>query len=510
MTQPSVAIIGAGPAGLTAGYLLAKQGVSTTILEADPHYVGGISRTAKYKGFLFDIGGHRFFSKSKDIEDLWTEILPDDMLVRPRSSRIFYRGKLFSYPLKAGEALVKLGPIEAAHCVLSYLKARLQPIVKPRSFEDWVTNQFGKRLFNIFFKTYTEKVWGMSCKEISADWAAQRIKGLSLMSAVWNALWPKKKGGGKGKLIKSLIDTFRYPRRGPGMMWEACAQKFKALGGTLKMGQRVTGCHWNADQGLWTITYRNADNEASEACAEHVISTAPLRQLAHGITPSLSGTALAAADSLKYRDFLTVVVILKDRGQFDDNWIYIHEPNVKVGRIQNFKSWSPEMVPDQSLGCYGLEYFCFEGDGLWNSSDKDLIELAKQELQKLGLAQPEDIQDGCVVRQQKAYPVYDDEYATHVETIRQELERSFPTLHLVGRNGMHKYNNQDHAMMTAMLCVENILEGKPIYDLWRVNQDAEYHEAGQAGDQVGATGLRLVPRRLSKTDAAEALEEAPA
>jgi protoporphyrinogen oxidase len=503
MTQPSVAIIGAGPAGLTAGYLLAKQGVQTTILEADPHYVGGISRTAKYKGFLFDIGGHRFFSKSKDIEDLWTEILPNDMLVRPRSSRIFYRGKLFSYPLKAGEALVKLGPIEAAHCVLSYLKARIWPIAEPRSFEDWVTNQFGRRLFNIFFKTYTEKVWGMSCKEISADWAAQRIKGLSLTSAIWNALWPKKKGG-KGKVIKSLIDTFRYPRRGPGMMWEACAQKFKELGGSLKMGQRVTGCDWNAEQGLWAITHRNAANDVAVVCADHVISTAPLRQLAHGITPSLSGTALAAADSLKYRDFLTVVVILKDRGQFDDNWIYIHEPSVKVGRIQNFKSWSPEMVPDPALACYGLEYFCFEGDGLWNSSDKDLIELAKQELQKLGLAQPEDIQDGCVVRQQKAYPVYDDDYATHVETIREELERNFPTLHLVGRNGMHKYNNQDHAMMTAMLCVENILEGKPVYDLWRVNQDAEYHEAGQAGDQVGATGLRLVPRRLAK---AEALEE---
>jgi protoporphyrinogen oxidase len=238
-----------------------------------------------------------------------------------------------------------------------------------------------------------------------------------------------------------------------------------------------------------------------------VISTAPLKQLAHGITPSMSGTTLAAADSLKYRDFLTVVLILKDRGQFDDNWIYIHEPNVQVGRIQNFKSWSPEMVPDPNLACYGLEYFCFEGDGLWNSSDKDLIDLAKKELAQLGLAQPEDVQDGCVVRQPKAYPVYDDEYAMHVNTIREELESRFPTMHLVGRNGMHKYNNQDHAMMTAMLCVENILAGKQVYDLWQVNQDAEYHEAGQAGDQTGATGLRLVPTRLAKE---EVLEEVKA
>jgi protoporphyrinogen oxidase len=502
MKQTSVVIIGAGPAGLTAGYLLAKQGVPTTILEADPQYVGGISRTAKHKGFLFDIGGHRFFSKSKEVEDLWTELLPDDMLVRPRSSRIFYRGKLFAYPLKAGEALFKLGPIEAARCVLSYLKARLRPIANPRSFEDWVTNQFGKRLFNIFFKTYTEKVWGMSCKEISADWAAQRIKGLSLTTAIWNAIWPKKKGG-KGKVIKTLIDSFRYPRKGPGMMWEACAKKFQERGGSLKMGQRVTGCHYDADKAEWTITYRNAVNDVGVIRAEHVISTAPMKQLAHGITPSLSGTSLAAADSLKYRDFVTVVVISKERGQFDDNWIYIHEPGVKVGRIQNFKSWSPEMVPDPNLACYGLEYFCFEGDGIWNASDSELIELAKRELNQLGLAVPEDVVDGCVVRQPKAYPVYDDDYAMHVNTIRDELESRFPTLHLIGRNGMHKYNNQDHAMMTAMLCAENIIAGKQVYDLWRVNQDAEYHEAGQAGARAGATGLRMVPSRVVSEPAME-------
>lgn len=499
MNSTKVAIIGAGPAGLTAAYLLAKSQTPVTVLEADPVYVGGISKTVKYKGFHFDIGGHRFFSKSKEVEDLWTELLPDDMLVRPRSSRIYYRGKLFSYPLKAGEALVKLGPIEAARCVLSYLKARAFPIDRPRSFEDWVTNQFGKRLFNIFFKTYTEKVWGMSCKEISADWAAQRIKGLSLTTAIWNALWPKKNSGGRGPIIKTLIDTFRYPRKGPGMMWEACADKTRNLGGQILMGQRVTGCHYDASTGKWLITHRDQAQNVSVLEAEHVISSAPLRQLAHGLTPALSGTAIAAADSLKYRDFLTVVLILKDRGQFDDNWIYIHEPNVKVGRIQNFKSWSPEMVPDPALNCYGLEYFCFEGDGLWSSSDQDLVTLANTELAKLGLGIPEDVVDGCVVRQPKAYPVYDDDYARHVDAVRDELESRFPNLHLVGRNGMHKYNNQDHAMMTAMLCVENILAGEPIYDLWRVNQDAEYHEEGQAG----AAGLRLVPTRLRPADVDE-------
>ncbi len=495
---PNVLVIGAGPAGLTAAYLLCKAGSSVMVVEADPTYVGGISRTARYKGFHFDIGGHRFFSKSKEVEDLWTEILPHDMLDRPRSSRIYYRGKFFSYPLKAGEALFKLGVLEAAHCVLSYAKARLRPTPNPRSFEDWVTNQFGARLFNIFFKTYTEKVWGMSCKEISADWAAQRIKGLSLRTAILNALWPRKKTKDKGQVIKTLIDSFRYPRKGPGMMWEACADKVRALGGVIEMGKKVVGCRWEEEAGLWIVTYEDERKARFQVQARHVISSAPMKQLAHGLRPVLSDNALRAADALKYRDFLTVMLILKDRQLFDDNWIYIHDPSVKVGRIQNFKSWSPEMVPDPSLCCYGLEYFCFEGDGLWSSSDQALIEQAKQELGKIGLAKPEDVLDGCVVRQPKAYPVYDDHYAANVAAIRTEIEARFPTLHLVGRNGMHKYNNQDHAMMTAMLCVRNILAERKVYDLWQVNQDAEYHEAGAAGAQqeVGATGLRQVPARI--------------
>jgi protoporphyrinogen oxidase len=499
MSDNTVAIIGAGPAGLTAAYLLAKKGVPVTVLEADPEYVGGISRTARYKGFHFDIGGHRFFSKAKEVEDLWTELLPDDMLDRPRSSRIFYRGQFFSYPLKAAEALKKLGVFESARCVLSYMKARAFPHANPRSFEDWVTNQFGARLFNIFFKTYTEKVWGMSCKEISADWAAQRIKGLSLKTAILNALFPKNPGD-KGEVIKTLIDTFRYPRKGPGMMWEACARRVKELGGTIHMGRRVTGCQYDAGRQLWTVTHEGAANDPAWTQARHVISSAPMRQLVGGLSPRPAPGALIAAESLRYRDFLTVVLILKDRDQFSDNWIYIHDPSVKVGRIQNFKSWSPEMVGDPSLNCYGLEYFCFEGDGLWNSTDEELLKLATAELAKIGLAAPEDVLDGCVVRQPKAYPVYDDHYARHVETIRRELEENYPNLHLVGRNGMHKYNNQDHAMMTAMLCAENIVAGRPVYDLWRVNQDAEYHEAGNAGAQAGATGLRMVPTRVNAAE----------
>ncbi|HZE57581.1 MAG TPA: NAD(P)/FAD-dependent oxidoreductase [Chthoniobacterales bacterium] len=496
--KTNVAIIGAGPAGLTAAYLLSKNNVPVTVLEADPVYVGGISRTATYKGFHFDIGGHRFFSKSKAVEDFWTEILPDDMLVRPRSSRIYYNGKFFAYPLRAFEALIKLGVVRSTLCLLSYFKAKLFPVKNPKNFEDWVSNQFGKRLFNTFFKTYTEKVWGMSCKDISADWAAQRIKGLSLGSAIKNALIPQRYNGDRSRVIKTLINSFRYPRRGPGMMWEACAEKTQAMGGKVEMGCKVVGLDYDAANETWAVTFKDPQGETQKLEADHVISSAPMRELVRGIQPAVSEAAKTAADSLKYRDFLTVMLIVKNRDAFHDNWIYIHDPNVKVGRIQNFRSWSPEMVPDDDKACYGLEYFCFEHDGVWDAKDEDLITQAERELLQIGLAKHGDVLDGTVVRQKKAYPVYDDDYASHVETIREELESRYPNLHLVGRNGMHKYNNQDHAMMTAMLCAENILADTKLYDLWEVNSDAEYHEAGHAAaKETNGTALRHVPSRLS-------------
>ena len=479
-----IAIIGAGPAGLTAAYLLAKENFNVTVFESDPVYVGGISRTEKYKGYHFDIGGHRFFSKSKEVEDFWTEILGDEMLDRPRSSRIFYNNKFFSYPLVAMEALQKLGIGESMLCVASYLKAKASPIKSPTNFEDWVTNQFGKRLFNIFFKTYTEKVWGIPCNQISADWAAQRIKGLSLSSAILNALVKPKQHADKGKVIKTLIDTFRYPKHGPGQMWEACAAKTVTMGGEIRMNTKVTGLTYSAAK--WTLELNNAETEDG---FDYVISSTPIRYLIPRIYPALPDEAVHASQQLKYRDFLTVVVILKEEDAFDDNWIYIHDPSVKVGRIQNFKSWSPFMVPDQSMACYGLEYFCFEGDGMWTSKDEDLVELAKKELAQIGLATPDKITDGYVVRQPKAYPVYDQVYTQHIDKIRAGLAE-YPGLYLVGRNGMHKYNNQDHSMMTAMLAVENIKAGEEIYDLWNVNQDAEYHEAGERGAEQGG---RMVP-----------------
>ena len=489
-----VICIGAGPAGLTAAYMLTKAGRAVTVIERDPVYVGGISRTVHYKGFLFDIGGHRFFSKSGRINALWDEILGAEFIERPRKSRIYYRGKLFDYPLKASNALKQLGPFEALRCVSSYLRARLFPIRDPGNFEEWVTNKFGHRLFSIFFRTYTEKVWGMKCTEISADWAAQRIKGLSLGKAIWNALAPARKPREGGEVIKTLINSFRYPRRGPGMMWERATEKVRAAGGEVLMGMTVTATSWDAAAGAWTVKAVDGTGASHEYKGAHLVSSAAMRDLIHGLSPKPASNVLAAAGKLRYRDFLVVALIVRDRQVFDDNWIYIHDPQVKVGRIQNFKSWSPEMVPDQSLNCYGMEYFCFEGDALWESPDQGLVELAKRELVSLNLASPDDIIDGHVIRQAKAYPVYDDAYQDHVATVVSALDRDFPTLHLVGRNGMHKYNNQDHAMLTGILVAENIIAGSRLSNPWLVNEDAEYHEEASPDKEERVVG-RAVPRR---------------
>jgi protoporphyrinogen oxidase len=487
-----VAIVGAGPAGLTASYLLSRAGQKVIVLEQDPKLVGGISRTVDHSGFLFDIGGHRFFSKSQEVVDLWNEILPDDFIERPRLSRIYYNGKFFAYPLKAVEALINLGPVTSGLCVLSYLWARLTPIREPKSFHDWVRNEFGEKLFSIFFRTYTEKVWGISCDTISADWAAQRIKGLDLGAAIRNGVMRSfnRKPAQRGTSgIKTLTESFRYPRRGPGMMWEAAARKTMAQDGDIRMDARVVGLDF--DGTLWQVTTERQDGAGDCVSARHVISSAPLHDLAAMLSPALQSRP--AASRLRYRDFLIVALIVR-RVDFDDNWVYIHDPSVKVGRVQNFRSWSPEMVPDPTLACLGLEYFCFEGDGLWTAPDSELVALAKREVAQIGLAAADAVIDGVVVRQAKAYPVYDHDYRDNVDVVRREIEARFPTLHLVGRNGMHKYNNQDHAMMTAMLTVENILAGERKFDVWNVNEDAEYHEEAREG-ALGSE--RLVPRAVS-------------
>jgi protoporphyrinogen oxidase len=490
-----VFVIGAGPAGLTTAYCLTKETPSVIVIEKDPVYVGGISRTVRHGNFLFDIGGHRFFSKAKEVVDLWHEILPDDFIERPRLSRIYYGGKFYSYPLSAFQALRNLGIVTSALCVLSYAYAKAFPIASPRTFHDWVRNSFGERLFQIFFKTYTEKVWGMSCDEISADWAAQRIKGLDLRVAIVNAL--KQSVGRKSRpaapgaeVVKTLIETFQYPRKGPGMMWEAAAARIAERGGRILMGRELAGLTYDHVQKFWRIEVVTADKKRESYTARHVVSSAPVRELVQKLAPK--PISLLHARALRYRDFLTVALMVEKTDIFADNWIYIHDPSVKVGRVQNFGSWSPEMAP-AGMTCLGLEYFCFEDDGLWTMSDEELLALAGREVAKIGLVSAAEVVGGCVVRQPKAYPVYDDSYREHMAVVRRDLEQGYPNLHLIGRNGMHKYNNQDHAMMTGMLTARNILAGEYIYDIWQVNQDAEYHEAGVSSAQAALASERLVP-----------------
>jgi protoporphyrinogen oxidase len=489
-----VVIIGAGPAGLTAAYQLCKEGVESVILEKDV-VVGGISRTVNYKGYLFDIGGHRFFTKVKAVDEMWREVLGEKkFLHRSRLSRIYYNKRFFYYPIKAANALWGLGLWNSTLTLASYMKAQMLPSKNEKSFEDWVSNRFGKRLFNIFFKTYTEKVWGIPCSEISADWAAQRIKGLSLIATIKNALLSSQSTN-KGDVIKTLIDAFDYPEKGPGQMWEMVAEDIQTRGSTLKMKSSVEKILWKP--GAVTALEIGIDGKKEKVDGTDFISSMPIQELVRKLSPKPPANVRDAAERLGYRDFLTVSLIVNKADLFQDNWIYIHDSSVKVGRIQNFKNWSPEMVPDPLKTCLGLEYFCFEGDGLWTMSDEDLIKLATEEIGALGLVDPKDVEDGAVVRMPKAYPVYDSVYAGAVNTIR-EFMAGLGNLYLVGRNGMHKYNNQDHSMLTAMLSVKNILGAK--YDVWEVNVDNEYHEEVSEGAEREITLLPstqpMVPKRI--------------
>ncbi|MFN7917496.1 MAG: NAD(P)/FAD-dependent oxidoreductase [Vicinamibacterales bacterium] len=473
-------VIGGGPAGLTAAYELTKAGHTVTVLEADD-IVGGISRTAQYKGFRFDIGGHRFFTKIAPVEALWHEILGDEFISVPRMSRIHYNGKFFDYPLKAANALSGLGVINAVRIVLSYMWWHYKPYPVEENFEQWVTNRFGKRLFEIFFKTYTEKVWGLSCTEIRAEWAAQRIQGLSLAKAILNATPLNRRAAG----IKTLIHEFQYPRLGPGQMWEMAAEKIE------QRGNRVLMKHWakqievGADGRATSVLVESPDGEMRLE-ADHVISTMPVRSLVRALSPAVPEPVRAAAEGLRYRDFLVVALMLQKENLFPDNWIYIHTPGVKVGRIQNFNNWSQAMVPVPGMTCLGMEYFCFKGDGLWDSSDEALIAQASRELEELGLAKASDVVDGAVIRMPKAYPIYDADYRGHLDNVRAHID-AIPNLHTVGRNGMHKYNNQDHSMLTAMMAVQN-MQGLASHDIWSVNTDTDYHEEQRLEPEKAAAG----------------------
>jgi protoporphyrinogen oxidase len=463
-----VVVLGAGPAGLTAGYLLAQQGKPVVVLESTDQ-VGGIARTQVRDGYRFDLGGHRFFTKVQEVDDLWHEIMKEEFLRRPRQSRIYWNDRFLEYPLQGIDVIKKLGPIELTRCMASYLWAATKPKGREESFEDWVSNRFGKRLYNHFFKTYTEKLWGVSASEIRAEWAAQRIKGLSFFSAAKSAFF-----GNRGNKIKSLISEFNYPRYGPGQMWEQMTADILEMRGEVRLNAPVT-------------RLRVSDGRVAEVVAggetlypSHVISSLPLRTTVGITVPEAPLDVRDAARGLRYREFLTVLLVIEGEDLFPDNWIYIHQPGVRVLRIQNFKSWSPWMVPNDTDASIGMEYFCFEGDDLWSMADDDLVAMAGHEIEKLHLARARKVKFGFVERVHKAYPIYDELYGERVDTIRGWLE-GITNLTQVGRNGLHRYNNSDHSMLTAMRAVDNILLGTH-HDIWAVNAESVYHEEHQENE----------------------------
>ena len=467
--NPPVAVLGAGPAGLTAAFRLAARGRPVIVFEAT-EALGGLAQTVVHDGYRFDLGGHRFFTKSREVSDLWEEVLGPEMLVRPRLSRIYWRGRFIEYPLRAGDVIARIGPVELSRCAASYAAARLRRPRPDVSFEDWVTARFGRRLFELFFKTYTEKVWGVPTDELRAEWAAQRIDGLSLWSALRSAL-----PGRRGDTPKSLIEEFRYPRLGPGQMWEEMARRIEQAGGEIRLGAPVDGLLVE-DGRVRAVTAVGEETAVAAA-----ISSAPLRTVAGIADPAPPPAVTETAQGLRYRDFLTVALTIEGEPPFPDNWVYVHDPRARVGRIQNYRAWSPWMTPDPRRSCIGLEYFCFEGDDLWSRADGDLIALAREEIALLGLVPAGRVADGHVVRVPKAYPIYDAEYAERVAAIRAWLD-GIPNLQQIGRNGLHRYNNSDHSMLTAMRAVENLCDGTA-HDIWAVNADSVYHERAETDEQ---------------------------
>lgn len=476
--QPTTVVVGAGPAGLTAAYQLSKADMPVVVYEASDA-AGGISQTVQRDGWRFDIGGHRFFTKVPQVEALWHEILDDDeFLLRPRMSRILYEGKFFDYPLRAWGALKTLGLLEAMRCVGSYLWVRVRPPKDQSAFEGWVAARFGWRLYRMFFKTYSEKVWGVPATEIQADWAAQRIKNLSLAGAVANALLPKR----NQKKITTLIEEFQYPKYGPGMMWERATELVGKNGGEVVFNAPVETIHRDGRRAVG-VTAGHDGTRARRDC-DHVISSMPLSELVACMDPPAPEQVREAAAGLGYREHLTVALVLPGEDGFPDNWIYVHTRGVQVGRVQNFGSWSPYMVKE-GLTCLGLEYFVNEGDELWSTADDELVALAKRELEATGLAKAHRVKAGYVARMPKAYPIYDEHYRRNVDVIREWLAAEATNVYPVGRNGMHKYNNQDHSMFTAMLTAENIITGIDTHDVWSVNVEQEYHEEGKRPSSAG-------------------------
>ena len=544
MSDAPTIVIGAGPAGLTAAYELLEAGhASIRVFDADAQ-VGGLSKTVVHRGNRIDIGGHRFFSKSDWVMRWWLDKLPiaDDsdpatlkaggdhaflayqgmrrtlplagqarsggdatMLIRDRLSRILFGGKLFAYPLRIDVGTAwKLGPVACAMYAVSYIKARAFPVKPEATLEDFFINRFGRRLYLRFFKTYTEKVWGRSCREISAAWGAQRVKGLSISRAIVHALRQVFSSKHAARET-SLIEHFLYPRLGPGQMWETVADRVSAAGVPLQMSTRITGLKLDGQRISAVETEDIPSGRRAWEPAGRVISTMPIRELVEAIEGEVPPRVREIAAALEYRDFMTVGLLYRKlartedkvpagRASVPDNWIYVQEPDVKVGRLQIFNNWSPYLVapsadaPDQVW--VGLEFFCGEGDELWSSSDADMIALAKREMRQIDMADPDECIDAVVLRMPKAYPGYYGAYE-HFDEVRAFLD-GIENLYCIGRNGMHRYNNQDHSMLSAKRAVEAILAGSSDKSaIWAVNIDDAYHEEGD-DRPADAQGTRVI------------------
>jgi protoporphyrinogen oxidase len=474
------AVLGAGPAGLTAAWVLAQRGRAGEVFEADG-MVGGIAKTVEFEGYRFDLGGHRFFTKLKPVERLWEEMLGEELLTRPRLSRIYYQGKYLAYPLQAKDVIKRLGLRESVLCALSYLWTRLRPTRPEVSFEDWVTTRFGRRLYDAFFRSYTEKVWGIPGREIRAEWAAQRIKNFSLAKAILTIV------GLRRSHVTTLIEEFRYPRLGPGQMWERFRERVEERGIPVRLNHRVVGIRHDGAGRVESVVVRRNGGPDEEVQVESVLSSLPLSTLVLSLDPPAPPEVVAAAERLRYRELCLVALVIDEHEPFPDNWIYLHDPGTRAGRVQNFGAWSESMVV-RGTTCLGVEYFCFEGDEIWEMPDEEAVRLATDELTRIGLIDPAKVIDGVKVRVPRAYPMYDADYRASVDTLREYLS-GFDNLVTFGRNGLHRYNNQDHSMWTAILATLNLLDGAE-HDVWSVNTEAEYLEEGETVD--GLMDVQLV------------------
>lgn len=464
-----IIILGAGPAGMACAYTLANAKKPSLVIEREDE-PGGLCRTIDFHGYLFDIGGHRFLSKSEEVNQLWHEVMGEDMLRVKRLSRIYYRKRQFDYPLSFFNTFWNLGLRECLLSIGSYLWCKYRKPGDENTFEGQIINRFGKRLYEIFFKTYTEKVWAVSCRDLSANWARQRIQGLSLRVAIRKALL-----GRNGRTPKTLAEEFLYPRTGPGEFYRRLGEWAAARGALFKFGRNATSVRHDGQRVVSVEIMDRRSGEREELPVDQLFSTLPLPLLVASLLPRPAENILQVARKLRFRSFLVVNIILGKKEVFPDQWIYVHSPEVKLGRIQNYKNWSPAMVVDPQKTSLGLEYFCTEGDELWRMNDVDLIHYAVGELEKIGIVSRRHLIDGFVLRRPNVYPVYSLDYQENITALRRYLER-FENLQTLGRAGLFRYDNSDHALLTGICTAKNFL-GEGPYDVWAVNTDEAYLES---------------------------------